>query len=99
MKKVAVVLSGCGVFDGSEIHEGCAALLAIHRAGIGRIVFHVHDEVIVEIKAMDKLSSNEHAQIINYLKATKLKIGLLINFGSQSLEYKRFVYGTQITKI
>ena len=32
MKKVAVVLSGCGVYDGSEIHEACAALLALHRA-------------------------------------------------------------------
>jgi enhancing lycopene biosynthesis protein 2 len=32
MKKVAVILSGCGVFDGSEIHESCAALLALHRA-------------------------------------------------------------------
>ena len=31
MKKVAVILSGCGVFDGSEIHEACAALLALHR--------------------------------------------------------------------
>lgn len=31
MKKVAVILSGCGVFDGSEIHESCAALLALHR--------------------------------------------------------------------
>ena len=33
MKKVAVILSGCGVFDGSEIHEACAALLALYRAG------------------------------------------------------------------
>ena len=33
MKKVAVILSGCGVFDGAEIHESCAALLALHRAG------------------------------------------------------------------
>lgn len=33
MKKVVVVLSGCGVFDGSEIHETCAAMLALHRAG------------------------------------------------------------------
>jgi GxxExxY protein len=54
--------------------------------------FICYDGVIVEIKAMDKLSSNEHAQIINYLKATKLKVGLLINFGSKSLEHKRFVY-------
>ena len=50
-----------------------------------------YDAVIVEIKAMNKLSRNEHAQIINYLKATKLKVGLLINFGSKSLEHKRFV--------
>jgi GxxExxY protein len=41
---------------------------------------------------MDKLSSNEHAQIINYLKASRLKVGLLINFGAKSLEHKRFVY-------
>ena len=54
--------------------------------------FICYDDVIVEIKAMNKLSSNEHAQIINYLKATKLKVGLLINFGSKSLEHKRFVY-------
>ena len=54
--------------------------------------FICYDEVIVEIKAMDKLSSNEHAQIINYLKASELKVGLLINFGAKSLEHKRFVY-------
>ena len=38
MKKVAVILSGCGVYDGSEIHESCAALLALHRAGAKAIV-------------------------------------------------------------
>ena len=38
MRKVAVVLSGCGVFDGSEIHEACAALLALHRAGAEAVV-------------------------------------------------------------
>lgn len=38
MKKVAVILSGCGVFDGSEIHEACAALLALHRLGAQAVV-------------------------------------------------------------
>ncbi len=38
MQKVAVILSGCGVFDGAEIHESCAALLAVHRAGAEAIV-------------------------------------------------------------
>ena len=54
--------------------------------------FICFDEVIVEIKAISELSGIEEAQIINYLKATGLKKGLLINFGSKSLQYKRMVY-------
>lgn len=54
--------------------------------------FICFDDVILEIKAMDKLSGLEQAQVINYLKATSLKVGLLINFGSKSLEHKRMVY-------
>ena len=50
------------------------------------------DSVVVEIKAIASITGNEEAQLINYLKATKLEIGLLINFGSNSLEYKRLVY-------
>jgi GxxExxY protein len=51
-----------------------------------------YDQVIVEIKAIAGLSGLEEAQLINYLKATGLKVGLLINFGARSLEHKRFVY-------
>ena len=47
----------------------------------------------VEIKAISGLSGTEEAQLINYLKATGLKVGLLINFGAKSLEYKRLLYG------
>jgi GxxExxY protein len=54
--------------------------------------FVAYDEVIVELKALAKLSGTEEAQIINYLKATGFKVGLLINFGAPSLEYRRFVY-------
>lgn len=54
--------------------------------------FICFDEIIIEIKALSKLSGLEEAQLINYLKATRLQVGLLINFGSKSLEYKRFVY-------
>ena len=57
------------------------------------------NEVIVEIKALNELSGIEEAQIINYLNATGLKVGLLLNFGAKSLEYKRFVYDPQITQI
>ena len=54
--------------------------------------FICYDEALVEIKALSELSGVEEAQIINYLKATGLKVGLLINFGSKSLEHKRLVY-------
>jgi hypothetical protein len=46
----------------------------------------------IKIIIRDKLSGLEHSQIINYLKATVLKIGFLINFSSKSIEHKRIVY-------
>jgi GxxExxY protein len=55
--------------------------------------FICYSEVIIEIKAISSLTGIEEAQLINYLKATGLKLGLLINFGNNSLEYKRLVYG------
>ena len=55
--------------------------------------FICYGEIILEIKAISSLSGIEEAQIINYLKATKLNVGLLINFGSKSLEHKRLVFG------
>jgi GxxExxY protein len=54
--------------------------------------FICYEEVIVEIKAISGLTGVEEAQLINYLKASGLKVGLLINFGSRSLEHKRLVY-------
>ena len=55
--------------------------------------FIFYDKVIVEIKALDRLSGKEESQILNYLKATGYKVGVLINFGSHpKLEWKRFVY-------
>ena len=53
--------------------------------------FVVFDKIIVEIKALSRLSSLEEAQLLNYLKATGFEMGLLINFGAESLEWKRMV--------
>ncbi|UCH98194.1 MAG: GxxExxY protein [Candidatus Aminicenantes bacterium] len=48
--------------------------------------------IIVELKCIPKLTKVEEAQIINYLKATRFKVGLLINFGSHGkLEWKRYI--------
>ncbi|MGB8984973.1 MAG: GxxExxY protein [Anaerolineales bacterium] len=54
--------------------------------------FVYYNQIIVELKALDRLTGREESQILNYLKATKMRVGLLINFGSSpKLEWKRFV--------
>ena len=52
----------------------------------------VENKVIIELKAVSELHRVDEAQLINYLKATGIKVGLLMNFGKQKLEWKRFVY-------
>jgi len=57
-----------------------------------RADFICYERVIVELKALSKISGTEEAQILNYLKATGFEIGLLLNFGAPSLDYKRFIF-------
>ena len=59
--------------------------------GTRRADFVVEGKVLVEIKALIELEDVHLAQVLNYLKAYKLEVGLLINFGSKSLAFKRLV--------
>ena len=51
----------------------------------------VFDKIIVDTKTIEKIGNNEKAQIINYLKITGLRVGLLLNFKNAKLEWERIV--------
>ena len=59
--------------------------------GTRRADFVVEGKVLVELKAVIQLEDVHLAQVLNYLKAYHLEVGLLLNFGSKSLTYKRLV--------
>ena len=63
-------------FDGTEI-------------GSRRVDFFVEEKIMVEIKAISRLENVHLAQAINYLEAYKMEVGLLVNFGASSLQFKR----------
>ena len=65
-------------YDGQEI-------------GTRRVDFLVESKVMVEMKALTTLEDVHLAQAINYLEAYKLEVGLLLNFGAKSLEYRRLI--------
>jgi len=66
--------------------------------GKRRVDFLVHDVIMIEIKATSKLEDAHLAQVINYLEAYKLETGLLLNFGSKSLEFKRITNEYKLAK-
>ena len=51
----------------------------------------VEDKIILELKALEKITDAHRAQTLNYLKATGLRLAIILNFGKQRLEYERFV--------
>ena len=53
--------------------------------------FVVFDKIIFEAKAVEKLTDSHVKQVLNYLAASKLRLGLLVNFGADSLEWKRVI--------
>jgi GxxExxY protein len=57
--------------------------------GTRRVDFLVDNKIMVELKAVTKLEDVHLSQALNYLEAYKIETGLLINFGSKSLEFKR----------
>lgn len=66
--------------------------------GTRRVDFFVENKIMLEIKAIEKLEEVHMAQAINYLEAYNMEIGLLINFGSKRLEFRRVINGKLLDK-
>jgi GxxExxY protein len=91
------------VYENALAHElGKSGLLVIQQQSLtvwydGIVVgdfiadLVVEGQILIELKSLKALNDSHVAQCINYLKATKLKICLLINFGNSKLEYKRII--------
>ncbi|HWZ22165.1 MAG TPA: GxxExxY protein [Cytophagaceae bacterium] len=76
--------------------------MTIHYEGINvgtrRVDFLVENKIMLELKAVARLEDTHLAQVLNYLEAYKLETGLLINFGSKKLEFKRITNEHKLAK-
>jgi GxxExxY protein len=75
-----------------EIEQAITVVYKGNVVGDYRADLFVEDSVIVELKVGKEYSSADEPQLLNELKATGVKVGLLINFGKSKVEFKRFVF-------
>jgi GxxExxY protein len=90
-RALAWELSQVGLYFNREIEQEIFYKELVEPIGTRRADFVVEGKVLVELKALKELEDVHLAQVLNYLKAYKLEVGLLINFGSKSLTFKRLV--------
>ncbi|MBT2558317.1 GxxExxY protein [Hymenobacter sp. ISL-91] len=89
-RSLAVELKQAGLNFQGEIH--LPVFYKQMNIGSRRADFLVEKHVLVELKAVNEITEAHHAQIINYLKAYRLEVALLMNFGEASLKFKRFLH-------
>ena len=90
-RALAWELSQAGLSFAREIEQDIFYKQLSEPIGTRRADFVVEGKVLVELKAVIELEDVHLAQVLNYLKAYRLEVGLLINFGSKSLTFKRLV--------
>ena len=91
-RALAFELRNAGLKFAREIEQNIFYKDLVEPIGKRRADFVVESKVLVELKAVIQLDDAHLAQTLNYLKAYKLEIGLLINFGSKSLTFKRLIF-------
>lgn len=92
-RALAYELTQAGLKFQREIEQHIYCRELTEPIGTRRADFVVEGKVLVELKARVQLEDVHLAQALNYLKAYKLEVGLLINFGSKSLTFKRLILG------
>lgn len=90
-RALALELSQVGISFQRELEMDIFYKEYLKPIGTRRVDFLVESMVLVELKAIGQLEDSHYAQILNYLKAYKIEVGLLINFGEASLKFKRVV--------
>ena len=90
-RALAWELAQAGLSYAREIEQEIFYKELLEPIGTRRADFVVEGKILVELKAIIELEDVHLAQVLNYLKAYRLEVGLLINFGSKSLTFKRLV--------
>jgi GxxExxY protein len=90
-RALAFELSKKGLSFSREIEQPIYYKELTEPIGTRRADFLVEGKVLVELKAIVNMEEVHTAQLLNYLRAYKIEVGLLINFGSKSLQFKRLV--------
>ncbi len=90
-RALAHEMQNAGLYFAREIEQEIFYKDLPKPIGTRRADFIVENKVLVELKALKELEDVHLAQTLNYLRAYKLEIGLLINFGGKSLTFKRLV--------
>lgn len=94
-RALAYEMSKAGLSFAREIEQEIFYKELEEPIGTRRADFVVEGKVLVELKALVKLEDVHLAQGLNYLRAYKLEVGLLINFGAKSLEFKRLILSSE----
>ena len=90
-RALALELARAGLTFAREIEQEIFYKEVPEPIGTRRADFVVEGKVLVELKAISELEKVHTAQLLNYLRAYRLEVGLLINFGSKSMDFKRLI--------
>lgn len=88
-RSLVIELEKAGLQYASEVEKDIN-YWGVH-IGKRRLDLIVEDTISVELKAVSEVGKKDYNQIINYLKIFGFEVGLLLNFGAESLQYKRFI--------